>query len=397
MYNNLSKGDYMKRRANGEGSWGKKTVGRNTYYYFKNTEGKFFYGKTKSEVQEKIKNYKKEEYNLSSEKLTFGEYIKYWLYEIKYKEVGINLQATTFDAYEDALSQRFFKHPLANRQAQAVTADNLNDYFKELALKYRRGTITKTWNILRNAINEDRSKFSNLNVEKVKVPTESNVVHKKKQISFTSNEDMEILYKEAFRKTLRGTPVYGTAAYMLVFIMYSGLRLAEACGLKWENVDLKNEMISIVSTTTRVKVRDNQGTARYKIIDKDPKSKDSSRTIPYRKRAGEILQLIEEQNPNHLPGDYVFLTHQNNPYSRRTVERTLKRMLENSDVSTKEYTPHSLRHGYGSILYQQNVPIKTISELLGHADISTTANIYIGVSTDTLKEALNRVDNAPQN
>ena len=382
----------MKRRANGEGTFGKRIVNGYTYYFFRSTDGKYTYGKTSGEVQEKLKKQEKK-IDLSDNKLTFGQYVKHWLYDIKLKEVGINLQATTFDAYEDALSQRFFKHPIANRQAQAIITDNLNDYFKELAKTYRRGTITKTWNILRNAINEDRSKFPNLNVEKVKVPTESNIVNKKKQINFTSNEDMDILYAEAFRKTSRGTPAYGTAAYMLVFIMYSGLRLAEACGLKWENVDLEDETISIISTTTRVKVRDNQGNvSHYEMIDKDPKSADSSRIIPYRERAGEVLKLMYQKNPNHSADDYVFLTSDKNPYSRRTVERTLKRMLKNSAVSTQEYTPHSLRHGYGSILYQLGVPLKTISELLGHADITTTANIYVGVNIDTLKEAIKMAD-----
>lgn len=382
------------RRAKGEGSWGRKKIKGVEYLYFRDSNKHYFYGKTKNEILEKIQNYKKEDkINLSDNKLTFGQYVKHWLYEVKYKEVGINLQSTTFDAYEDALSQRFFKHPLANRQVQAIISDNLNDYFKELAQTYRRGTITKTWNILRNAINEDPTQFPNLKIKKVKVPTESNVVNKKKQINFTSNDDMDILYDEAFKKTSRNTPVYGTAAYMLVFIMYSGLRLAEACGLKWENVDMINGTIRVNSTTTRVKVRDKQGNiSHYEIIDKDTKTEDSSRIIPYRKRAGEILKIMDQENPNHSADDYVFLTNKNNPYSRRTVERTLKRMLDNSNVSNKDYTPHSLRHGYGSILYQLNVPLKTISELLGHSDITTTANIYVGVDLQTLKDAIRKAD-----
>ena len=63
-------------------------------------------------------------------------------------------------------------------------------------------------------------------------------------------------------------------------------------------------------------------------------------------------------------------------------------MMNNSECSNKEYTPHSLRHGYGSILLSQGVDIKTVSVLLGHKDISTTYNIYIHVLENDKKKAV---------
>ena len=53
-------------------------------------------------------------------------------------------------------------------------------------------------------------------------------------------------------------------------------------------------------------------------------------------------------------------------------------MLEHLGIE-ENYTPHSLRHGYGSILLSKGVDIKVVSELLGHKDITTTYNIYIKV------------------
>ena len=66
-------------------------------------------------------------------------------------------------------------------------------------------------------------------------------------------------------------------------------------------------------------------------------------------------------------------------------------MLENSECSNKNYTPHSLRHGYGSILLSQGVDIKTVSILLGHKDISTTYNIYIHVLEEDKIKAIKDV------
>lgn len=47
---------------------------------------------------------------------------------------------------------------------------------------------------------------------------------------------------------------------------------------------------------------------------------------------------------------------------------------------------HALRHTFGSLLYEQGVDLKAISTLMGHADISTTANIYIGIKKNQLND-----------
>ena len=69
----------MAKRKNGEGSWGIKKVGNNTYHYFRDSNGKYTYGKTIKEVNEKISNKKKEQELVLTDKTTFGEYILNWL------------------------------------------------------------------------------------------------------------------------------------------------------------------------------------------------------------------------------------------------------------------------------------------------------------------------------
>ena len=61
-----------------------------------------------------------------------------------------------------------------------------------------------------------------------------------------------------------------------------------------------------------------------------------------------------------------------NHYTRRLVERTLERIVNNSECKDKEFTPHSLRHGYGSILLSEGADIKLVSDLLGHSDVAFT-------------------------
>ena len=84
--------DNLKRR-NGEGTWGKKTIKGTEYRYFRNTSGKYFYGKTEKEIKLKIKQYESSQSNLSSDKSYFVDFIKDWLFNVKKNQI----KPRTFD------------------------------------------------------------------------------------------------------------------------------------------------------------------------------------------------------------------------------------------------------------------------------------------------------------
>ena len=92
IVNETSKGsDYIKRR-NGEGTWGLKTIKGVEYKYFRNSNGKYFYGKTEKEIRQKIKKYESAQ-SLSSDKSFFVDFIKDWLFNVKRNQI----KPRTFD------------------------------------------------------------------------------------------------------------------------------------------------------------------------------------------------------------------------------------------------------------------------------------------------------------
>ena len=387
-----------RKRRNGEGTWGKKTINGILYYYYRDANLKYTYGKTEKEVKEKLENKEKQKHRIAaSNKVTLGEYMQDWLYNKKYKEAGLTMEFTTFDGYEAALKVRLYKYPIARVQVQALDKNLLVEYLKELSTKYSRGSIQKTWQVIKMALTDDEYEMQKavpeIRFDKIRLPNESIVAVKKKKHDFTSNEDMETLYSEALRLTSNDKFYYGNASKLLAFIMYSGLRVGEAIGLKWKDVDIKEELITIRQTYTLTSERDEFGNKiGTKYIEKAPKSKASAATIPVREKGVDILKLMKEQYPKHLKTDLVFPSDNGTPLTKRHVLHTFKRMLKNTHLEGREYTVHDLRHGYGSILYQEGTDIYTISKLLRHKDIQTTANIYISHTTDTLKNALNKVD-----
>ena len=106
-----------------------------------------------------------------------------------------------------------------------------------------------------------------------------------------------------------------------------------------------------------------------------------------------MLKYFELKNTNHKPDDYVCITKNKTQMERRNVNKTLKRMIKDSECSVKDFSAHTLRHTYGSILLSEGVEIKKVSELLGHSDISTTYNIYIGILEEDKQSEVERVFN----
>ena len=385
------------KRKNGEGSWGKKNIKGTIYCYFRDKDGHYTYGHTEKEVREKIDSKKKTTFIPKNEKaMTVGSYIKDWLYNKKFKEVGVTLASTTFDSYESAITRPLMDYPISKLKLGALSRSALNEYLKQLSEKYSRNTITKTWLVICMALSDEEYGYfkyvPKINLDTIKIPSESNVAVKKKEHEFTSNEDMDKIFDEVLRKDKNNKYYYSNAAMLLAFIMYSGLRVAEAMGLKWKNVSNDMSMISIDHAIARIRNRTEDGRAvSWKVIEKSPKTSSSEATIPIRNRGTEILELMSNLYPKHKGNDYIFPNSNGKPYSRAHVLLTLKAVLKNAGIENK-YTVHDLRHGYGSILYQEHVDIYTISKLLRHSSIQTTANIYVKTTPKTLMEALSKVD-----
>lgn len=313
----------MAKRSNGEGSWGKKKVGKNQYYYFRDSKGKYTYGKTQKEVKDKLS--KKDNFTLDK-KTTFGEYISNWL---KLKQSSV--EPTTYDCYETMLKSQvlnFRQYDLANKQLENLSSDVFQSYLNALAKKYSRATIKKTWAIIKQCVTygEINNELPQNTTKFVKVPIESNVKVKKKEVPFLSKEDSDKLYEASYATCNNGSLKFGHNAKAIVLIMYSGMRVSEMIALKWKNVDLVNKKIFIEESAATIINRDSKIDKRYISYDKKPKTEDSGRIIPLPDKAIDAIKWFEKQNPNHKPTDYVCLSRNKTKIERRNVNKTLKRM-----------------------------------------------------------------------
>ena len=198
---------------------------------------------------------------------------------------------------------------------------------------------------------------------------------------------MKKLYEESKRINVPGEnyggklgePAYGNNAKLLMFIMFTGLRIDEAIDLKWKDLDLKQNTprVNVTSTSIIVKDRDN---ISVKSIFPFPHQQNFGTNVPLNTQALEIITYEKKLNPAHSDTDYVFITKNGGKIqSRQNVNRTLKKMMSRANCSIPYCTPHELRHSLRSALLRNGVNIKVVSIFLEHKDITVTYNIHIHI------------------
>jgi integrase/recombinase XerD len=82
--------------------------------------------------------------------------------------------------------------------------------------------------------------------------------------------------------------------------------------------------------------------------------------------------------------EYFFISKKGSMLNRRSVWRLIKGYVERTDIK-KNITPHTLRHSFATHLIERGADLRTVQELLGHTDISTT-QVYTHLVSKHLKE-----------
>ena len=401
-----------KKRKNGEGSWGSKVIKGVEYkYYKKQYEGtdklKYFYGKTEKEIKAKIKIFEEGLSFISPveiKKMYFGDYLSNWLFNVKQLEV----KRRTFDGYEDTLKnqvQKYTDYDISGKQIGSLTQDIFQNYYNSLAKKYSKAAIHKNYVIINQCLNYARIKgdIKENYLVNITLPSEDNVAIKKKEIPFLPQEDMELLYNESKRINEKGfnfggkigQPVYGNNAYGIILIMYTGLRIGELLGLRWQDVDIENKMLYVKNNLSTIKNRNKKKDSDKNYIREDTtvKTKSGVRSIPLHDRALEMIEHFNQANPNHKPLDYLIINKEGNVIGQRNITRTLNAMLTRAKCKIDKCGLHSIRHSFGSYLILQGADIKVVSELLGHKDVSVTYNTYVHILPKQHQSAISLFDN----
>ena len=149
---------------------------------------------------------------------------------------------------------------------------------------------------------------------------------------------------------------------MLELIYATGLRVSELVNLKTYDVDTTDNIVRTMGKGSK------------------------ERIIPIGEYATDALNSYLSIRDTFLKkeiNDYLFLNNHGKKMTRQGFYKIIKRLARENNIK-KDISPHTLRHSFATHMINNGADLRTIQELLGHSDISTT-QIYTHVSTEKLK------------
>ncbi len=283
------------------------------------------------------------------------------------------IKESSYTRYYNLVNQHIKNNKIGKIKAYKLTSEIVNDYLTNLLKNGRldgKGGLSKNSvydisNIFRQII-----KDNNLDIKLMKI---SNEYGKGKS-----------LYND--EKNNLATYLTNSRSFISIGILFSlflGLRESEVCGLTWSDIDLEKKLIYIKNIVTRVRSFDTKN--KTKLILSTPKTKKSIRILPIPNKIYEIL-VSRSENINK---EYYLLTNSRRFMDPRTFYNHYKKVL--SSLNINNYTLHDLRHTFATSCIELGTDPKTLMELLGHSNVTTTLNIYVHSSIDTKRNIVNQL------
>ena len=371
----------MSKRTNGEGTIYQRSDGlwrgELTLGYDANGKRikKVFHSKDLEKLQKKLND---EKYKLDrnivtqSSDYTMAEWFQFWLENYK----AIELKSSTYDRYEIAFNTHA-KEIIGHIKLTKLRSEMIQQIYIQM---YNNNLSTSSIKQLHIALNQS-----------FKQAIKNNYLHQNPCNALTipkstpkSTRVLTVDEQEAFEQQCKLT----TFGNLFVFGLNTGMRCGELTALTWGDIDFSEMLITVKRTASRVIDRDVNSNKKTKIVMSTPKTIKGNRQIPINENAEKILHFQKEKN---VSSDFVFPSTTGTILMTRNIRRAFENTLDRAELA-HDITVHSLRHTFATRLLEKGANIKVVSELLGHASIQITLDIYSHVMPNLKKDTIRLLD-----
>lgn len=161
----------------------------------------------------------------------------------------------------------------------------------------------------------------------------------------------------------------------ILICLCTGMRVGEICALRCQDIDISKKLIYVHSTMQRIKASSDSGSKTIITIT-PPKSMCSIRFIPIPE---ELIPFIEKVLSDK--NDFFLSSSEKKYVEPRNLQHHFKSILKECNIATTNF--HTLRHTFATRCVEMGFDIKSLSEILGHANVNITLNKYVHPSIET--------------
>ena len=363
------------------------------------------YAPTLEELREKeqtILKDKSDGIRTDAQKVTLNDVYDLWV------QLKKGLKDNTFQNYK-YMYEQFVRDDLGQHKIVTLKRSDIRRFYNylidERCLKV--ATVDNIHTVLHQVLDiavEDCYLRNNISDNALKELKQARNLFTEKRKALTVQE------QEIFLDFLKKSNMYRHWYPIFALMVGTGLRVGEAVGLRWDDVDFDNNTISV--NHTLIYYNHAKGGCYFGI--NTPKTRAGERTIPMIESVREaILQEKEYQKEAGIKctarvdgfTDFIFVNRFGNTQHQGTLNKALRRIIRdcNQEILDKtkdkdnvillpNFSCHILRHTFTTRLCESGINIKVIQSVLGHADVSTTLDIYADVTKELKKAEMQTFD-----
>lgn len=306
----------------------------------------------------------------TKQNFTLEKYAMWWVREVKPQSI----KDSTAADYEDRL-RRYVLPYLGKTRLSELQYSQVVDWMNELALAKKGVRTINGARAILNALCKDAQREGILMSNPVGLtkPFKSRMGDKTQvKPHWTKQESQQVL------ACAKDDPI----DLFVHICLFQGLRHGEVLGLSWSAVDLENRTITVKQTLKDERRITKTGDGQVRSRIQEVKTKASNRTLKISEPvySAFVRHQMRQSNlkmlagPNWKESGMVFTTQVGTPIN---MANNLKRFRDFIQRNQLRYIRvHDIRHTYANLALENNVPLESVSQSLGHADIGITKSIY---------------------
>lgn len=355
------------------------------------------YAKTLEELREKEKEIERDKSDgikAEARYVTVNELFDLW------KQIKRGLKDNTFQNYQ-YMYNTFVRPEFGKKRISTLKKSDVKRFYNYLADErgLQASTIDSIHTVLHQVLDmavDDSYIRNNPSNNVLKELKQSHVFKTEKRKALTRPQ------QELLLDFLQHNHTYNHWYPIFAVMLGTGLRVGEATGLRWCDVDLDKGMVDVNHTLVYYCHRNEVEKNGCYFNVNTPKTETSTRQIPMMNFVKEAF--LKEKEYQETLGveckatvdgytDFIFVNRFGNVQHQGTLNKAIRRIIrdcndevlmkgEDDPVLLPHFSCHTLRHTFTTRMCEAGVNVKVIQDTLGHADIATTLNIYADVTKE---------------